>query len=206
MALNPKLLIATNNPGKLKELTGLLAEIPYRPVSLADVRIDTEVAETGSTLEENARLKATRYSQMSGLLTLADDSGLEVAALNGEPGVLSSRYAGEGAGDSQKIAYLLDKLDNIPEGERSARFRCVLALAIPQGKSRLYTGECEGRILECPRGENGFGYDPVFLLEGRGKTMAELTQTEKNEISHRSKAARKVVQALTPGAEWQHLH
>ena len=196
MALRPKLLIATNNSGKLKELTGLLAESPYTLVSLADVGIDDEVAETGSTFEENATLKASSYARMGGILTLADDSGLEVAALGGEPGVLSARYAGEGADDSQRIAYLLDKLDNVDEDGRTARFRCVIALANPGGDVRIYSGECKGRILRRPRGENGFGYDPVFLLEGLGKTMAELTQKEKNRVSHRSVAARKAAEAL----------
>ena len=200
MANRPNLLIATNNLGKLRELTGLLAESPYTPISLADIGIDEDVAETGSTFEENATLKATSYARMSGILTLADDSGLEVEALGGQPGVLSARYAGDGATDSQRIAYLLDKLDNISEADRAARFCCVLALATPGEAVQLYSGECRGRILESPRGENGFGYDPVFLLEGLGKTMAELTQDEKNGVSHRSRAAGKAAEALKSGA------
>jgi XTP/dITP diphosphohydrolase len=194
--LRPRLLIATNNPGKLEELTELLAGSPYAPVSLADLGIGEEVAETGATFEENATLKAKSYARMGATLTLADDSGLEVAALGGEPGVRSARYAGEGANDSQRIAYLLDKLDNVDEADRSARFRCVIALASPGGEARLYSGECRGRILRSPRGENGFGYDPVFLHESLGKTMAELTQKEKNSVSHRSVAVRKAVIAL----------
>jgi XTP/dITP diphosphohydrolase len=194
--LRPKLLIATNNSGKLKELTGLLAGSPYTPVSLADVGISEEVAETGATFEENATIKANSYARMGAILTLADDSGLEVAALGGEPGVLSARYAGEGADDSQRIAYLLDKLHNVDEADRTARFRCVIALATPGGDARLFSGECKGRILRRPRGENGFGYDPVFLPEGLGKTMAELTEEEKNGVSHRSVAVRKAAVAL----------
>ena len=200
LALRPKLLIATNNPGKLQELTELLAGSPYTLVSLADVGIYEDVSETGSTFEENATLKATNYARMSGIPALADDSGLEVEALGGAPGVLSARYAGDDATDSQRIAYLLDKLDNIYEADRTARFRCVLALSTPNGEVSLYSGECRGRILESPRGKNGFGYDPVFLLEGIEKTMAELTQDEKNKVSHRNMAAVKAAEALKSGA------
>ena len=198
MALGRTLLIATNNSGKLKELTELLAESPYTPVSLADVGIDEEVAETGSTFEENAALKATSYSRLSGLLTVADDSGLEVEPLDGEPGPLSARYAGQGATDSQRIAFLLCRLQNISEDLWNARFRCVIALASPERSTPLdlYQGECRGRIVRERRGSFGFGYDPVFLVPELGKTMAELTPEQKNRISHRSVAARKAVADL----------
>ena len=192
------LLIATRNPGKFKELTGLLTGVPFTLVSLADVGVDEDVEETGSTLEQNATLKATSYARLSGLLTVADDSGLEVDPLDGAPGPLSSRYAGEGATDSQRIAFLHGRLQNIPEDRWNARFRCIIALASPERSTPLglYEGECRGRIIRESRGSFGFGYDPVFLVPELGKTMAELPPEEKNRISHRSAAARKAVAAL----------
>jgi XTP/dITP diphosphohydrolase len=191
-----KLLIATRNAGKFEELEALLSSCPFDLVSLLDTGIDTEVAETGSTYEENAAVKATAYARESGMLTLADDSGLEVDALGGEPGVLSSRYAGEGASDAQRIALLLRNLENVPERDRGARFACVIALARPGRPVELYSGECRGRIVAVSRGRDGFGYDPVFMLPETGKTMAELSPEEKNLISHRSDAARKALAAL----------
>ena len=192
------LLIATRNPGKFKELTELLTEVPFTLVSLADVGVDEDVEETGSTLEQNAALKAKSYARLSGLLTVADDSGLEVDPLDGAPGPLSSRYAGEGATDSQRIAFLHDRLQNIPEDRWNARFRCIIALASPERSTplELYEGESRGRIIRESRGSFGFGYDPVFLVPELGKTMAELRPEEKNRISHRSAAARKAVAAL----------
>lgn len=200
---SPKLLIATRNRGKLRELKTLLAGCPFNLVSLDDVGVAEDVAETGSTLEKNAILKATTYARLSGLPTLADDSGLEVDALGGEPGPLSSRYAGEGATDAQRIAFLLKKLQNIPEELWTARFRCVIALAWPSEPVELYTGECHGRITRHPRGTNGFGYDPVFLLPELGRTMAELSAEEKDRISHRGIAARKAAAALRQRAAGQ---
>ena len=191
-----ELLIATRNAGKFEELEALLSGCPFDLVSLVDVGIDTEVPETGSTYEENAAIKAAAYARESGMLTLADDSGLEVEALGGEPGPLSSRYAGEGASDAQRIAFLLRKLENVPERDWAARFRCVIALAGPGRAVELYSGECRGRIVPVSRGREGFGYDPVFLFPEAGKTMAELAPEEKNLVSHRGAAARKAVVAL----------
>ena len=196
MTGQPKLLVATTNPGKFKELSSLLAGVPHALVSLDQVGVAEEIEETGSTLEENAALKARGYAQLSGLPTLADDSGLEVEALGGEPGPLSSRYAGEGATDQERIAFLLRKLQNIPEEAWRARFRCVVAVVWPSESLELYSGACNGRIVRTPSGSNGFGYDPVFLLPELGKTMAELTLAEKNRVSHRSMAARKAAAAL----------
>ncbi len=195
----PKLLVATRNTGKLKELSALLEGVPYELVSLADVGIDDEVEETGATLEENAALKATTYAKLSGLPTLADDSGLEVDALGGEPGVRSSRYAGDGATDAQRIAFLLKKLHetSAPAERWDAQFRCVIAVVHPPGPPELHSGECKGRIIGEPRGSDGFGYDPVFLFPALGKTMAELSPRQKNRLSHRSVAARKAAAALT---------
>ena len=196
MAKQPRLLIATRNPGKLEELASLLSGVPYALLSLDDVGIDSEIAEVGSSFEENATLKAVGYSAMSGLAALADDSGLEVDALGGEPGVLSSRYAGAGATDSQKIAYLLRKLDSVADDKLGARFRCAIAIAWPDRPVDVQYGECHGRLVRTPRGDNGFGYDSIFLVDGLGKTMAELTAEEKNEISHRARAARNAARVL----------
>ncbi|MCH9038633.1 MAG: RdgB/HAM1 family non-canonical purine NTP pyrophosphatase [Chloroflexi bacterium] len=190
-----KLLIATHNRGKLKELSFLLGGVPFELVSLSDVGIELDADETGDTLEENATLKAETYARLSGLPTLADDSGLEVEALGGAPGVHSARYAGEGATDEDRIALLLKNLADYPQ-PWTARFRCVAAIVRPGQAAELYSGECRGEIITVPRGDNGFGYDPVFLITREGKTMAELTSDEKNRLSHRGAAAGKARNAL----------
>ena len=191
-----RLLLATNNQGKVREYRSLLRGIPYQIVTLADAGITTDVAETGSTFEANARLKATVLAAESRLLTLADDSGLEVDALGGEPGVLSARYAGENASDSDRLNYLLNKLKGVPERERTARFRCVIAIASPDSRVEVCSGACRGIIATAPRGYNGFGYDPVFCVPELGKTIAELPPEEKNRISHRARAAEKARELL----------
>ena len=191
-----RLLIATRNIGKFGELVSLLRDVPFTLVSLAEVGVDDDVDETGSSLEENAVIKAITYAQLSGLPTLADDSGLEVEALGGEPGHLSARYAGEGATDAQRIAFLHRNLQDIPEEKWIARFRCVIALVWPSHAPELYSGECSGRIVRETRGTYGFGYDPIFFLPRFSRTMAELSPEEKNQVSHRSRAARKVSVAL----------
>ncbi|HEY79350.1 MAG TPA: XTP/dITP diphosphatase [Dehalococcoidia bacterium] len=190
-----KLLLATNNQGKLREYQMLLQGLPYELVTLAEVAIG-QVSEDGKSLEENAELKARICAERSQLLTLADDSGLEVDALGGEPGPLSARYAGEGASDNERIAYLLSRLGDVPWSERSARFRCVIAVATPAGEVELCSGECPGYITFEPRGEQGFGYDPIFYLPELGRTMAELPLATKNRISHRGRAARQAYQVL----------
>ncbi len=194
-----RLLIATHNRGKLIEYQEMLADLPLELVTLDDVDIRDDVAETGATFAENARVKAVEYARRSGLLTLADDSGLEVDALGGEPGVRSKRYAGENKSDPQRIAFLLDKLRASPRDQRAARFRCAIAIASPRGEVRECDGACEGVIEFAPRGTNGFGYDPVFLFPERGLTMAELSSKEKNRISHRARAtegAREILKEL----------
>ena len=191
-----KLLLATNNEGKIREYKALLSGIPYEITTMADQGITIEIDEAGESFEANARLKATTLATSSGQLTLADDSGLEVDALGGEPGVLSHRYAGERASDADRCNFLLEKLRDIPEKERNARFRCVIAIASPDGIVQTYTGECRGIITTEPRGYNGFGYDPVFYVPELSKTMAELTAEEKNRISHRARAAKKAREAL----------
>ena len=192
----PKLLLATNNKAKVREYKHLLQGLPFEVVSLAELGINTRVDEVGESLEENARLKATTIAQESRLLTLADDSGLEVDALGGEPGRLSARYAGEGASDKDRVNYLLSRLKDVPGEKRSARFRCVIAIATPDGEVELCSGECHGFITPETRGEEGFGYDPIFYLPELGKTMAELTLEEKNRVSHRGKAAREAINLL----------
>jgi XTP/dITP diphosphohydrolase len=192
----PDLLLATNNRAKVREYTKLLQGIPYRIVSLEDVHISEQVEETGASFEENAVLKAKRYAELSGLTTMADDSGLEVDALGGEPGVRSARYAGEGVSDKERIDFLLKKTVDVPWEKRHAQFRCVIAIAYPDGKVQICQGQCSGILTFAPLGDNGFGYDPIFYLPDLHKTMAELSMSEKNSISHRGKAADEARKAL----------
>jgi len=192
----PKLLLATNNQAKVREYKSLLHSLPYELVTLAEQGITTVVSEVGETLEENARLKATLLADKSQLLALADDSGLAVDALGGEPGLLSARYAGEDASDKDRVSYLLSRLKGVPWQKRSACFRCVIAIATPDGEVEFCSGECRGMITLDPRGKQGFGYDPIFYLPELDKTMAELPLETKNQISHRGQAARKVYQVL----------
>jgi len=194
--LGYKLLLATNNEAKVREYRNLLQKLPFELVTLAELGMTTIVNEVGESLEENARLKATVLVAKSQLLALADDSGLEVDALGGEPGRLSARYAGEGASDRDRVNYLLSRLKGVPWQKRSARFRCIIAIATPDGEVELCSGECRGFITFEPRGEQGFGYDPVFYLPELDKTMAELPLEIKNQVSHRGQAARKVYQVL----------
>jgi len=194
--LQHKLLLATNNQAKVREYKSLLSDLPYELVTLAEQGITVVVNEVGESLKENARLKATVSAEKSQLLTLADDSGLEVDALGGEPGRLSARYAGENASDRERVNYLLARLNGVPWEKRTARFRCIIALATPDGKVEFCSGECQGFITFTPRGEQGFGYDPVFYLPELDKTMAELLPALKNQVSHRGQAARQVYQAL----------
>jgi XTP/dITP diphosphohydrolase len=183
-----RLLVATNNRGKLQELLPILGDLPLQLVTPADIGLELDVAETGSTYAENARLKAEAFRQASGLLTLADDSGLEVDALGGGPGRYSARYAGPGASDADRRAKLINALRDVP-APRPARFRCVIAIAQPDGAVSLFEGKCEGEIILEERGSNGFGYDPIFFLPERNCTMAELPSEVKNQISHRARAA-----------------
>ena len=185
------MLLATENPGKATELLLLFQGIPYEIVTPQQIGINLAVPETGATLEENAREKARTYAGASGLLTVADDSGLEVDALQGKPGVRSKRYAGERASDEQRVTFLLRKLKDVAWEKRTARFRCVMAITGPSTRTNLCEGECRGFIAFQPRGTGGFGYDPVFYLPELDKTMAELPMETKNQISHRARAARK---------------
>ena len=192
-----KLLLATNNKGKLREYRRLLHGIPFEIITPLECGITAEIAETGATFEENAIQKATTMASLSDLLTLADDSGLEVEALGGAPGPLSHRFAGKNADDAKRIEFLLTKLKAAPDKNRNAQFRCVIAIAEPAGRVEICSGVCRGVIIDKPRGANGFGYDPVFYLPELGKTMAELTMAQKNKISHRARAAEKARTILT---------
>lgn len=198
------LLIATGNEGKLREYRRLLKGLPLVVTWPAREGILLQVKETGETLAENAILKARAYAGASGLLTWADDSGLEVDALQGEPGVRSARYAGPDASDDARCRFLLERLRGVPWEERTARFRCVVALVDRAGGLHTAEGICEGIIALEPRGKEGFGYDPIFYLPEQGRTMAELPLHEKNAISHRglaARAARAILQdLLQPGA------
>jgi XTP/dITP diphosphohydrolase len=192
-----KLFLATNNQAKVREYRSLLRNLPYELVTPAEEGVISIVNEVGESLEENARLKAIAGAVKSQLLALADDSGLEVDALGGEPGWLSARYAGEGASDKDRVNYLLSRLKGVPREKRSACFKCVIAVATPEGgEVEFCSGECRGVITFEPKGEQGFGYDPIFYLPELGKTMAELPLATKNKISHRGQAARKVYQVL----------
>ena len=192
----PLLLLATNNPGKIAELRRLLDGCGWEVVTPAELGLDLEVDESGETYEENATRKALQYAQAGGLVALADDSGLEVDALGGRPGVLSARYAGPDRTDEERVQALLDELKDVPDEGRSARFRAVIAIADAAGRVETVEGAVEGRIARAPRGENGFGYDPVFLLPDRGLTAAELPADEKDAVSHRGVAARKARRIL----------
>ena len=192
----PRILIATHNAGKLREFSSMFARTPFELVSLSDVGIEVDVEETGTTYAENATLKAVTYARLSALPTLADDSGLEVDGLDGEPGPRSARYAGDDANDDDRIAFLLQKLNNIPREKWTARFRCVITLTRPDSPVELYEGRCEGVITDRPRGASGFGYDPAFYIPEMNRTMAELSFDEKNRISHRGRAGEAVITAL----------
>jgi XTP/dITP diphosphohydrolase len=183
-----KLLVATRNAGKVRELASMLADIKVDWLSLDDISLTNQVAETGSAFAENAILKANEYAQASQLLTLADDSGLEVDALDGKPGVHTARFGGPGLTPQQRYLLLLRELEHIPQSQRTARFRCVVAVSLPEGLVGTAEGVCEGLIAMRPSGDGGFGYDPVFYLPEYGKTMAELPAYVKQRISHRGLA------------------
>lgn len=185
------LLIATNNKGKVKELQELLRDTGIELVTPAQIDLQLDVVEDGSTYAENATKKATAFANASGMISLADDSGLEVDALNGAPGLYSARYSPKpNATDADRRAYLLQNLQGKPR-PWMARFHATIAIATPDGEVHLTEGICEGEIIPEERGTGGFGYDPIFLLSELGKTMAELSMDEKNHLSHRAKAVMK---------------
>jgi len=195
---NPQeVVIATRNPGKFREIKAILSSLPLKFLSLEDFPDIPEVVEDGATFAENAGKKARMIADFTGRLAIADDSGLAVDALQGRPGVFSSRYAGEKATDRERCQKLLDEMASIPKGKRQARFVCAMAVALPRGRMEVVEGECRGRVTSAPRGKRGFGYDPIFFVPQFGKTMGELEPEEKNRISHRGRALEKL-KALLP--------
>ncbi|HEY0752611.1 MAG TPA: XTP/dITP diphosphatase [Ktedonobacteraceae bacterium] len=183
------LLLATTNEHKLDEFRVIFRDLPFTLLSLRDIQNDMDVEETGTTFFENAVLKAQAYARASQMLALADDSGLEIDALGGVPGVYSARFAGRDTSYEERFRLILERLRDVPPAERTARFRCAIALAEPSGYLRVVEGMIEGVITESPRGEHGFGYDPIFLVPELGQTTAEMAPAEKNRISHRGQAA-----------------
>jgi XTP/dITP diphosphohydrolase len=182
-----RLLLATNNPGKVRELRRLLAGSGFDIVTPADLGITLDVAETGSTYAENAATKARAFASAGHCLAFADDSGIEVDALGGRPGVFSARYGPAALDDAGRVQFLLHELEGVPPAARTARYRAFVAVADPDGAVTIFEGVQEGRIAAAPAGENGFGYDPVFLVDTR-RTQAQVTDEEKDRISHRAKA------------------
>lgn len=183
------LLLATTNRHKLDEFYAIFSDLPLTLRSLREIQRDADVEETGQTFAENAELKARFYAEASGMLCLADDSGLEIDALGGAPGVYSARFAGRATSYEERFRLILEQMRELTGQQRRARFRCAIALARPGGQCRVVEGAIEGVIADHPRGEHGFGYDPIFLLPELGKTFAELTSVQKNRISHRGRAA-----------------
>jgi XTP/dITP diphosphohydrolase len=194
-----ELLLATTNRGKLAELRALLAGLPVDLVSLAQVLPGRPPpVEDGATFLDNALIKARAAMKATMMMTIAEDAGLEVDALGGRPGVRSARYAGEGATDAQNNAALLKALHEVEDDQRTARFRCVLVLVDPWTEGEVVAeGRCEGTIARQPRGGGGFGYDPLFVVGGSGRTMAELGEEEKNRVSHRARAVEAMRAELT---------
>ncbi|HEX9091676.1 MAG TPA: RdgB/HAM1 family non-canonical purine NTP pyrophosphatase [Anaerolineales bacterium] len=191
-----RLLVATNNPGKLREMLSLLEDMHLAIVTPEDIGIQLEPEENGSTYEENASLKARAFAQASGLVTMADDSGLEVDALMGSPGIRSARFSPlPHATDADRRVYLLGLLRDYPPPWK-AHFHCTVAIATPQDEIYFAQGDCPGMIIAQERGTNGFGYDPIFLLEETGLTMAELPMDKKNRLSHRARAVKAAIPTL----------
>jgi XTP/dITP diphosphohydrolase len=190
------LLLATRNRNKVVEMQHALEGTGWQVVMLSDVKGAPEVEEDGATFQENALKKARSAAQFSGLWILAEDSGLEVDALGGEPGVKSARYAGEGASDADRIGKVLGRLSSVPDERRTARFRCVMCVIDPAGSEKCFEGRCEGRIAHNARGTAGFGYDPIFIPDGYDQTFAELGLAVKGKISHRARAMQQVLAFL----------
>lgn len=193
-----EIIIATKNKGKAKDFEALLEPMGYKVLTLHDVAPHIDVEETGVTFEENAILKAETIAQELQATVIADDSGLEIDALDGEPGVYSARYSGDERNDDSNINKVLQKLVQVPDDEKTARFRCVLALASPGQETIIFEGTCEGLITDERKGDHGFGYDPIFYVPALEKTMAEMEPAEKASVSHRGNAIRELGKAM-PG-------
>lgn len=194
------LVLATTNKNKVKEFQEILKDFPIEIRSVADFGPLPEAIEDGETFDENAYKKAIHTAKILGLPAIADDSGLAVAALDGAPGVYSARYAGENATDRENVDKLLQEMKGIKN--RKAVFQCVLSIAVPSGPALTYEGSCEGILLESRRGDNGFGYDPIFFFESLGKTFAEATMEEKNRVSHRGRALAELKEEFSQVLKW----
>ena len=183
-----KIVIATGNAGKMKEIREILSDIPYEVVSMKEAGVTADIVEDGTTFEENAIIKAKTIAKLTGEIAMADDSGLEVDYLDKAPGIYSARFLGEDTSYDIKNKYLIDRLEGVEGADRSARFVCAIACVWPDGREKVCRATIEGVLAKEPAGENGFGYDPIFYVPEYGKTTAELSMEEKNEISHRAKA------------------
>ena len=192
-----KLIFATGNEGKMKEIRMILGDLDYEILSMKEAGIDVDIVEDGKTFEENAIIKATEISKIAGCVVLADDSGLEVDAMDKMPGIYSARYLGEDTPYSIKNQTIIDNLAGLPDEKRTARFMCAMALVLPDGRTTGVIGKCEGIITEKVHGNGGFGYDPVFFVEQFGKTFGETTEEEKNSVSHRCNAVKLMKKELS---------
>ncbi len=192
-----RLLMATNNAHKVTEFRRLLSGLPFELVTPKEIGLDLDVVEVGATFRENAALKAHAFAKASGLPSLADDSGIEVDALGGRPGVQSARYGGPGLSDEDRARLLLGELDGVPDEKRTCRYRVALVLASPDGSEQAVEGTCEGRVAGSPAGAGGFGYDPIFFVPSHGQTIAQMGPEAKDAISHRGKAARALAKLLS---------
>lgn len=190
------IILATNNKSKVKEISEMMSGSDITFESLADAGINVEVEETGTTFEENALLKAREICKLSGKPTISDDSGLEIDVLDGAPGIYSSRFMGEDTSYDIKNNALIEKLENVADPDRTARFRCCMALVLPDGREFVTEGAMEGIIAREPKGINGFGYDPILFIPEYNRTSAELSSEEKNNISHRGEALRKMIEVI----------
>lgn len=190
------IILATNNKSKVKEISEMMSGSDITFESLADAGINVEVEETGTTFEENALLKAREICKLSGKPTISDDSGLEIDALDGAPGIYSSRFMGEDTSYDIKNNAIIEKLENVADPDRTARFRCCMALVLPDGREFVTEGAMEGIIAREPKGINGFGYDPILFIPEYNRTSAELSSEEKNNISHRGEALRKMIEVI----------
>ena len=201
--MREKIVFATGNAGKMREIRMILADADVEVLSMKDAGIDPDIVENGSTFAENALIKARACAKLTGMMALADDSGLVVDYLNGEPGIYSARYMGENTSYHIKNHNLIERLDGVPDEKRTARFVCAIAAVLPDGTELVTEGTMEGRIGYEEKGENGFGFDPVFYVPGYGLTSAQMDAEQKNAASHRGKALRKMKQTLYETGIWK---
>ncbi len=187
-----RIIFATGNAGKMKEIREILSDLPFEVVSMKEAGVEADIVEDGTTFEENALIKARTIANITGEIAMADDSGLEVDYLDKAPGIYSARFLGEDTSYDIKNKYLIDQLEGVEGNDRSARFVCAIACVWPDGKEKVCRATIEGELAKEPAGANGFGYDPIFYVPEYGKTTAELSMEEKNEISHRAKALREM--------------